>query len=111
MCLEKSLTFLFAVKTLDVCRVGSVNAFVVKTNPLESEVGIRRIDACTCVVAIARRMASVTATGLWSRAIARREARGSAWWPTSVRSMRRGGWGFTDKAEVVRLLLRADSCG
>jgi hypothetical protein len=35
---------------------------VVKTNPLENEVAIRRID--TCVVAIARRMASVRAIGL-----------------------------------------------
>ena len=74
MNLEKFLAFLFAVKTHDVCRVGCVNAFVVKTNPLENEVAIRRIDACTCVVAIARRMASVTAIWAlvesWQRVVA-----------------------------------------
>ena len=54
-----------------------MNAFVVKTKALESEVETCRIDACTCVVAIARRKASVTATGRWSKAIARRVARGT----------------------------------
>src|SRR5216683_324919 len=34
-----------------------------------------------------RRCYRVTATGLWSKAIARRGARGSAWWPISVKWM------------------------
>jgi hypothetical protein len=63
--------------------VSCEKVFVVKTNPLESGVAMRRIEACTCVAAIATRMASAMATGHWSRVIVRREAHGSAWWPTS----------------------------
>jgi len=62
----------------------------VRTNPLESEVGICKIDA------------------RWSKAIARRGARGSAWWPTSVRWMRQGVWAFTNKPQVRSLLRSAD---
>jgi len=43
--------------------VSCEKVFVVKTNSLESEVAMRRIDACTCVVAIATRMANAMATG------------------------------------------------
>ena len=87
-----------------MCSSSCVKAFVVKTNPLENNIGIRRIDACTCVVAIARRMASATATGLWSRVIVRRGAHGSAWWPISVRWMRQGVWAFINKPQALPLL-------
>jgi hypothetical protein len=48
--------------------------------------------------------------GYWAlwKAIARRGARGSAWWPTSVRWMRQGVWAFTNKPQVLSLLRSAD---
>ena len=46
------------------------------------------------------------ATGLWSKAIARRGDRGSAWWPTSVRWMRQGVWAFANKPQVRSLFQR-----
>ena len=85
--------------------------FVVKTTPLESEVAMRRIEACTCVADIAIRMASATATGRWLRAIVRRVAHGNAWWPISVRWMRPGGWASTNKPQVLPLLHCGDSSG
>ena len=48
--------------------------FVVKTNPLERGVAMRRIDACTCVAAIATRMAS--AMGYWALVESYRSSRG-----------------------------------
>jgi len=72
--------------------VSCEKVFVVKTNPLENGVAMRRIEVCTCVAAIATRMANAMAPGRWSRDIVRREAHGSAGWPTSVRWMRQGVW-------------------
>jgi len=40
-------------------------ADVVTTNPLESDPEIRNMELCTCGVAIEKRMASATLTGLW----------------------------------------------
>jgi site-specific DNA recombinase len=54
---------------------------------------------------------SATATGRWSRVIVRREAHGSAWWPTSVRWMRQGVWAFINKPQALSLLLSEDYSG
>jgi len=72
---------------------------------------MRRIDACTCVAAIATRMASAMATGRWSRVIVRREAHGSAGWPTSVRWRRPGVQAFINKPQALPLLLSEDYSG
>jgi hypothetical protein len=50
-----------------------VNAFVVKTKPLESEAGICRIDACTWVVAIEK---DGKRHGYWALAESYRSSRG-----------------------------------
>jgi hypothetical protein len=47
--------------------VSREKVFVVKTNPLESGVAMGRIDACTCVAAIATRMAGVVSASGASR--------------------------------------------